>query len=60
MAIGCGGVADVLRSRFCSEAPAIARAICSWLALKLFDGPGILADHFFLAGLELLDSFLHD
>ena len=34
VAIGGGGVADVLRRRFCSEALAIARAICSWLALS--------------------------
>ena len=34
VAIGGGGVADVLRRRFCSEVLAIARAICSWLALS--------------------------
>src|SRR6266850_1973901 len=34
VAIGGGGAADVLRRRFCSEALAIARAICSWLALS--------------------------
>ena len=34
VAIGGGGAADVLGRRFCSEALAIARAICSWLALS--------------------------
>ena len=34
VAIGGGGAVDVLGRRFCSEALAIARAICSWLALN--------------------------
>src|SRR4051812_16419812 len=34
VAIGGGGLADVLGRGFCSEALAIARAICSWLALS--------------------------
>src|SRR6267142_1493690 len=33
-AIGRGGGADILGCRFCSEALAIRRAICSWLALS--------------------------
>jgi hypothetical protein len=34
VAIGRGGGADVLGRRFCSEAFAIRRVICSWLALS--------------------------
>lgn len=34
VAIGGGEAADALRRRFCSEALAIARAICSWLAFS--------------------------
>src|SRR3984893_1387323 len=33
-AIGRGGGADVLGRRFCSEALAITRVICSWLVLS--------------------------
>ena len=45
--------------RFCSEALAIARAICSWFALSCSASPGAFAGQFCLAGLELLDLLLH-
>src|ERR1700722_4619477 len=34
VAVGRGGGADILGRRFCSEALAMTRAICSWLALS--------------------------
>src|ERR1700682_5267253 len=34
VAVGRGGGADILGRRLCSEALAISRAICSWLALN--------------------------
>src|SRR5258707_11534719 len=42
VAIGGGGAADVLGRRFCSEALAIARALCSRLALSCSAGLAFL------------------